>query len=381
MSFQTEISTLGQRFESALRCRDARLNALENVPEWPNGCPVSVDLGAGALQNYGDAFGHRSLREEIAMRAHSIGHLSIDMENIAVSNGGLHALDVIFSEFCGDDTVLFVQTPVLRSIAELALQHNCTLVPLGDLTTEAARRRALDCIRTSGAKTKRPMVYLNTPNNPTGTILDTAFVQRVQKAINAFQGYLILDEVYDAYCFDSAPIQDLDLTGLFRIGSMSKAFGLPGIRIGWVASTRQNAAKLAANLEIKCISVAGPSQKIAVEMLRRGPADELFLQIENNRKKAAANHKLMALCARNLPAGGTSLWADQLDVDTEQFATWLAETERLFVASGSNYWPDNVQGIRLPLGISSERFSLVTERLCSGLSQFKSQLQKETVHV
>lgn len=83
---------------------------------------------------------------------------------------------------------------------------------------------------------KTRMIYVSNPNNPTGSILSSSAMQRLVKAVEAVDAYLVADEVYQGAELDGK------LTPSFwgmsdRVivtSGLSKAFGIPGVRIGWI---------------------------------------------------------------------------------------------------------------------------------------------------
>ncbi|MCC6651787.1 MAG: histidinol-phosphate aminotransferase family protein [Candidatus Eisenbacteria bacterium] len=87
------------------------------------------------------------------------------------------------------------------------------------------------------------IVYLCTPNNPTGTLPDGAAVDRV---IARAKGIVILDEAYAEFAGASRAAQAPARGTLLVVRTMSKAFGLAGLRVGWAAG----AAALVRDVEL-----------------------------------------------------------------------------------------------------------------------------------
>jgi len=82
------------------------------------------------------------------------------------------------------------------------------------------------------------MIYINFPNNPTGKLISRETLQAIVEMARARGIYLFSDEVYRL--IERRPemtlpqVADLYERGL-SLGVMSKAYGLPGLRIGWIA--------------------------------------------------------------------------------------------------------------------------------------------------
>lgn len=81
------------------------------------------------------------------------------------------------------------------------------------------------------------MICLNNANNPTGTILDRAFLQQVVDLASSVGAYVLVDEVYYPLTHSEqfASIVDLYDKGI-ATNSLSKTYSMPGIRVGWTAS-------------------------------------------------------------------------------------------------------------------------------------------------
>ncbi len=84
------------------------------------------------------------------------------------------------------------------------------------------------------------MICLNNVNNPTGTILDKNFLEQVVEIAKSVGAYVLVDEVYLPFDHpeDFTPIVDLYNKGI-STNSLSKAYSVPGVRIGWTATNAE----------------------------------------------------------------------------------------------------------------------------------------------
>jgi len=116
------------------------------------------------------------------------------------------------------------------------------------------------------------IIYINTPHNPTGLLMQAnAFLQLVKLA--ASRGIIVFcDEVYRELEHDPAtrlPAACEIYERAVSLGSMSKTYGLPGLRLGWLAS--KDAEILHRCLEFKyytTICSSAPSEFLAALALR-----------------------------------------------------------------------------------------------------------------
>lgn len=88
------------------------------------------------------------------------------------------------------------------------------------------------------------MILLNNAANPTGCLLDEAFLKQVVAIAKSVGAYVLVDEVYEP--LDGTPfvsIADLYDKGI-ATNSLSKTYSAPGVRIGWVATPSRELADI-----------------------------------------------------------------------------------------------------------------------------------------
>ncbi|MGH7920344.1 MAG: pyridoxal phosphate-dependent aminotransferase, partial [Candidatus Dormibacteraceae bacterium] len=110
------------------------------------------------------------------------------------------------------------------------------------------------------------------PNNPTGRILTEAEQEAILDRSRQVGATLLVDEVYRGTehdgverpsLFDRAP-------ETIVLGSLSKAYGLPGLRLGWIVASPDRIQDLWRRHEYATIAAAGPSMAIAEQVLAPG---------------------------------------------------------------------------------------------------------------
>ena len=167
-------------------------------------------------------------------------------------------------------------TPAYQSSYEVPRSAGArvTLVPLRE-----DRGWDLDTDELAAAVTARTrLIYVNFPHNPTGAVLGAADQRRVVEIAAACGAYLFSDEVYRGLELDPAdqvpPAADLYPRAI-SLGGLSKAYGLPGVRLGWTVcrdaglNRRMQAAK-----DFTTICASAPSEVLALIAVRA--ADRLI---------------------------------------------------------------------------------------------------------
>ena len=89
----------------------------------------------------------------------------------------------------------------------------------------------------SAVTEKTRLVYLSNPNNPTGSVLSPEAMRRIVARCDAVGAYLLADEVYlgaEIHCPRTPSFWGMSDRVIVTSG-LSKAYGIPGVRIGWIA--------------------------------------------------------------------------------------------------------------------------------------------------
>ncbi|MBI2971336.1 MAG: histidinol-phosphate transaminase [Candidatus Aenigmarchaeota archaeon] len=161
-------------------------------------------------------------------------YLSLSEEELIPTNGSDEAIKLVMDVYLekGDEVVLAVPTFAMFGFYARIAGARIREIPYQkDLSFPG--EKFLDSIT---GKTR--MVILVNPNNPTGTSVDDAVITAIiKKAKNAI---VLLDEAYYQYAGNSFKGKINEFENLIIIQTFSKAFGLAGLRIGYIISNRKN---------------------------------------------------------------------------------------------------------------------------------------------
>jgi aspartate/methionine/tyrosine aminotransferase len=166
-------------------------------------------------------------------------------------------------------------TPAYQSSYEIprTVGADLTLVPLRENLGWS-----LDLDELAAAVTGRTkLIYVNFPHNPTGAVMSSADQQRLVALADSRGAYLFSDEMYRGLEFDPAdrlPAAADLYPRAISLGGLSKAYGLPGVRLGWIACRDpQLYQHLVAAKDFTTICSAAPSEVLALIAVRA--ADQL----------------------------------------------------------------------------------------------------------
>lgn len=182
--------------------------------------------------------GTKHLREAVASF-----YEGMDPGSVFMTNGSAEALYILAWSLIepGDEVAFMLPNFMLLSHvveANGAVVRNFTLDP--------ARNWSLDVDSLKAAVTpKTKLICVCNPNNPTGTVLSREQMREIVKAAESVGAYILSDEVYRG----AEQTDDMTPTfwGLYDkvlvISGLSKSFGLPGLRVGWIAGPKDIAEK------------------------------------------------------------------------------------------------------------------------------------------
>ena len=221
----------------ALSLQGKKIYHLEiGEPDFPTaGC--IVDAGIEALQqfktHYTPALGLLELREAVAEYYQRKFDVSISPQRVVITPGASGAIQLAISCLLdAGENVLLPDPgyPCNRNIAQILAVETIS-VPVGAETHFQLNAGQV----TDHWNERSRAAMVATPSNPTGTLLPKKQLQALCQAVQAKDGSLIVDEIYQGLVYDDNDYTALEISDeCFVINSFSKYFGMTGWRIGWM---------------------------------------------------------------------------------------------------------------------------------------------------
>jgi len=180
---------------------------------------------------YGEHRGREQLRELIAADGPGLGG-----GDVLVTTGAAGALFIIATSLLGADDHLVVIRPNYATNLETPRAIGCKTTHI-DLAFEDGFR--IDIDRVAAALTPATkIISITCPHNPTGVMLTEAELRALSDLAASHGCRLLVDETYRDLSFDG-PLPPAASLGrhAVSVSSLSKAYGTPGIRIGWLITT------------------------------------------------------------------------------------------------------------------------------------------------
>ncbi|MBU2945779.1 aminotransferase class I/II-fold pyridoxal phosphate-dependent enzyme [Zobellia uliginosa] len=195
----------------------------------------------------------------------------ITAEDVIVCTGAQEPIFLFSHAMLNSDDEVIVQTPCYQSLKSVPESIGCKV-----LSWHVRYEKNVPCFDIEALKkmitNKTKVIYLNAPHNPTGFLFTKEEQQAIIELARINNIIIFCDEVYRELehnpSFAIPAFADAYENGV-SIGVLSKAYGLPGLRIGWLATKNQSILEKVAILkEYTTICNAGPSEFLAGVALR-----------------------------------------------------------------------------------------------------------------
>ncbi|KXS48997.1 MAG: histidinol-phosphate aminotransferase [Halanaerobium sp. T82-1] len=177
------------------------------------------------INRYPEIYSER-LQQTLADYLSSELEREISTEEVLVGNGSDEILDILIRSFVEPGNVVLSQTPTFSMYKYFTKLSGGQYeeIPLDD---EFKFKKLKDKID----KLKPKLIFLCSPNNPTGEIIER---ELILKLVDYFAGPVIIDEAYADFNEIDLMSDVKDYPNLAVIRTFSKAFGLAGIRFGYL---------------------------------------------------------------------------------------------------------------------------------------------------
>ncbi len=217
--------------------------------------------------SYAPTWGGEELREAIAALYPGLG-----AEHVLTFAGAEEALFWALQELAGPGDHALVTVPNYQSFESIPLASGAEVEGIV-LDPDAGWALDVDAVA-ARLRPNTTLVAVNFPNNPTGAVPDRAAFEALAALCEDHGATLLADEVYrglEAPGTEPLPqAAELSATAL-SLNVMSKSYGLPGLRIGWLATRRRDLLeRLERRKHYTSICNATTSEALATIALRHG---------------------------------------------------------------------------------------------------------------
>src|SRR5437764_6266364 len=271
----------------------------------------------------------------------------------------------------GDEVI--VVSPGYRQIWGLAKNLGCRvkelqLHPEDNWRPDLGKLAALASDRTK-------LISIVNPINPTGTVLSGEEMKQIIAVCERTGAWLHADEVYQGTEFNGVETPSFwgKYDKLICTNSLSKAYGLAGLRIGWAVAAPEMIEELWRRHEYAVIAAAGPSMTLAEIALQ--PAKRAQL-LERQRRLSYTGHKILAqwiqeqngkFSLQKPAATSIAFMHYHFDMPSAELADHLRKRASVLVAPG--FYLGTEHHLRISVGDDAQHLDTALGRISSSVKE------------
>lgn len=289
---------------------------------------------------YGSIEGSERLRAAIAAL-----YERVTPDRVLVAHGAIGANHLVYETLVEPGDVVVSVVPAYQ-------QHVAVPASLGARVRQVRLREAegwrLDLDELAAAADGAKLISITNPNNPTGALLADEELARISVIAGREGAWILADEVYrgldQAGEGTSRSFADL-YPRTIAIGSMSKAFSLAGLRLGWIVADPALLEAVSRHRDYSVISVGMVDDLLAAIALEHADA-----MLARNREIVRGNLALLDGWVAEEPrvsyvkpaSGTTALLRIDAPMSADAFCTGLLEAEGVLFVPGSAFDTEGV---------------------------------------
>jgi aminotransferase len=190
-------------------------------------------------------------------------------------------------------------------------------------------------------------IVLNTPNNPTGHVLDRHELETVAALCRRHGAWAVTDEIYEHILYDGVHVPMATLEGMaartVTVSGASKTFGVTGWRVGTVVAPPAASSAIRKVHDFLTVGAPAPLQEAVAEAMESlGEPYYRDLTGAYRRRRDRMVAALQGAGFRCVPPGGAYYvladFAGLSDRDDRDFARWLAREIGVAAVPGSSFY-------------------------------------------
>jgi aspartate/methionine/tyrosine aminotransferase len=339
---------------------DLALSGILNLPF------AELDVDPKNLELHGDnAYGYRPLVDALATHRH------VSSENVVTVSGGtsmanhlamaalLERGDEVLIEQPTYDPLLAVAEYLGTKIKRFARRFEDGFkIDIDDLEKQITPRTRL--------------ILLTNLHNPSSALVDEATLRKIGELAHAVAAHVLVDEVYLEAMFENSPRSAVSLGPEFvATSSLTKGYGLSGLRCGWILAEAQLAERMRRLDDIFAASAPNVMERLSVLAIKKLStiAARAKSMLETNRQTLKNFFETRDDVEVVPTKFGTTSFPRLRNVDVEKLCGWLLEKYETAVVPGRFF--ESPQHIRIGMCCEPQMFSVGVERLGKALDKLR----------
>jgi aspartate/methionine/tyrosine aminotransferase len=290
---------------------------------------------------YPHADGTPSLRNAVAST-----YAGATMENVFVTNGSSEANFIAAWHLLEEGDEIVLMTPNYAQMWGLAKTWNVKIKQL-HLREDAGWQFDAEDLKSLVTK-KTKVIQVCNPNNPTGAIMAGEQRKALMDAARDSGAWLLSDEVYLGAERDAPLTQSLwsDYEKTLITNGLSKAYGLPGLRIGWLVGQPETLSEIKHHHDYLTLTPAALSDKLATLALQPAKRNWIFARTRSILRR---NYPILkewldahgTLFSHVPPAAGAICYVKyNMDINSTELAERLRKEKSVLIVPGDHFGMD-----------------------------------------
>ncbi|KAK8195928.1 hypothetical protein M8818_007079 [Zalaria obscura] len=317
-------------------------------------------LDLSTALTYGEIRGSTKLRENLARLYSTKVGTPLPAENILIQPGAIAANFLVFYSLVGPGDHVICHYPTYQQLYSVPASLGAEVdlwkaLPENEWVPDVEELKRL-------IKPNTKLIVINNPQNPTGKVLGKTLLQQIIDIAAEHEITILSDEVYRPLFHGISPmdrefppsILSMGYKNTISTGSLSKAYSLAGVRVGWLASRNPEIIeKCAEARDYTAISMSILDQQVAAFALS---PDAVHGLLARNIGLAKKNLELLErfvvkhdeYCTWVKPVAGTTAFVkferDGSPVDAVEFCKRLQEKTGVMFLPGNKGFGEEFQG-------------------------------------
>ncbi|HVT17481.1 MAG TPA: capreomycidine synthase [Thermoanaerobaculia bacterium] len=351
---------------------------------------VEIDIGSSGVEDYSMEdlcrlldFSPEELRSVVFRDSMTLGGLGLrealadrfldgDVARVMATHGSSEANFLLTHALVSPGDEIVVLDPLYQQLYAIAEALGCRL-RRWPLRFDRGYRPDLDDLHALLNERTR-MVVVNFPHNPTGAAVTPLELTAVVEAASKVGAYLVWDCALAELSYETPPISQprlLEYDRAVSLGTMSKAYGLPGLRVGWCLAAPSVLERMVEVRDYVTLALSPLVEWIAERAIRSGDllVGPRLAQARRNRDLVAAWVEEQGDRVRWVaPWGGVTAFP-RLDLeDSEPFCRRLGEKHGVMLVPGNCF--SSPAHVRLGFGGPTALLAEGLRRLSACLEEY-----------
>jgi capreomycidine synthase len=304
-------------------------------------------------------------------------------ERVMATNGSSEAIYLVMHSLLEPGDEVVVLDPAYQQLFSIAESIGCKLKHWR-LRAENSFRPDLNEARDLIGPNTR-MIVVNFPHNPTGASVTPAEQDELIELAAGAGAYLVWDAAFAELTYDSPVLTDPGerYDRSITLGTLSKAYGLPGLRVGWCLAAPEVLEHLVRLRDYTTLALSPLVEFVATRAIENGD-----LLLEPRLDQARHNLELLATWADShrefvglvRPQGGVCVFMRLNNVaDVEDFCRQLAHEYSVLLVPGTSFGDAN--HVRLGFGCSTGELTEGLARMSAHFHTYRGSKQSSAVAV